>query len=236
RRQTREQRLEVLNRVLRHNLRNDANSIIGRARLISDGGSADVSAEEIVETTTGLLSAAERAREIDQMMTASEGGGPTPVAETVETVVADVAREQEVGVTTALPDGASAAVNPTVFETVVRNVVENAAEHNGADEPIVVVSASVDGDAVSLAVSDNGPGIPEQERAVLERGGESALEHGSGLGLWAVYWGVVRMGGDLSFAENEPRGSVVSVTVPRADRPGERGQQVAESAASPADS
>ena len=216
RRQTREQRLDVLNRVLRHNLRNDANSIIGRARLISDGGSADVSAEAIVETTTGLLSAAERAREIDQMMTAPTDAGPTDVKETIESAVADVTAAYDVDVTTALTDGATAAVNPTVFETVVRNVVENAAEHNDADDPIVVVSGSADGEEISLAISDNGPGIPEQEHAVLERGEESALEHGSGLGLWAVYWGVVRMGGDLSFADNEPRGSVVTVSVPQA--------------------
>jgi signal transduction histidine kinase len=214
RRQTREQRLSVLNRVLRHNLRNDATSIIGRARLIADGGDADESAERIVETTHGLVSTAERAREIQAMMTA-DGPETTAVAAVLDRVVTDIETDYPaVEVTTALPDDATAAVDPTVFETVVRNVVENAAGHNDADEPIVVVSADETDGRLSVAVADNGPGIPEHERAVLEAGEESDLEHGSGLGLWAVHWGVTRMGGELSFAENDPRGSVVTVTVP----------------------
>jgi PAS domain S-box-containing protein len=214
RRQTREQRLAVLNRVLRHNLRNDATSIIGRARLIGDGGDPAMS-QQIVEKTNDLVSTAERAREIQTMMTADEEYDTTPVADVVDRVVAEVEADYPaVEITTALPAGATAAAAPTVLETTVRNVVENAAQHNDADEPIVVISGDEDGGRLSLAVSDNGPGIPDHERAVLERGEESDLEHGSGLGLWAVHWGVTRMGGDLSFAENDPRGSIVTISAP----------------------
>jgi sensor histidine kinase regulating citrate/malate metabolism len=78
----------------------------------------------------------------------------------------------------------------------------------------VALSGDVDGDTLSIAVADNGPGIPDHEQQVLEAGEESALEHGSGLGLWAVHWGVTRMGGDLAFAENDPRGSIVTVSIP----------------------
>ncbi len=229
RRQTREQRLSVLNRVLRHNLRNDATSIIGRAQLISDGGDPGGSAERIVETTTDLVSTAERAREIQRMMTASDDRDTTTVDTVVDHIVRDIEAEYpDVEVTTALPTDATAAVTPIVFETTMKNVVENAAKHNDADEPIVVVSGDYDDGALSLAVSDNGPGIPEHERSVLERGEESALEHGSGLGLWAVYWGVTRMGGDLSFSENDPRGSIVAVSVPAElpDTPAEMPQSV----------
>jgi signal transduction histidine kinase len=60
-----------------------------------------------------------------------------------------------------------------------------------------------------VSVADDGPGIPDHERAVLTDGEETALEHGSGLGLWLVHWVVERSGGRLSFAENDPRGSVV---------------------------
>jgi signal transduction histidine kinase len=215
RRQTREQRLSVLNRVLRHNLRNDATSIIGRAELISDGGDPGDSAERIVETTHDLVDAAERAREIETMMTAASGTETTAVADALERVVADVGNAYPaVEFTTALPTDVTATVHPTVFETVLRNVVENAAEHNDAKEPIVVVSATTDDGELSLAVADNGPGIPDHERAIIGADEESDLKHGSGLGLWATYWGVTRMGGDLAFSENNPRGTVVTLTVP----------------------
>ncbi len=220
RRQTREQRLQVLNRVLRHNLRNDATSIMGRAELIKDGrDDPAASAEVILDTTQELVEAAERAREIEGMMNPPAGDTTTAVGSVFEEVAAEVDGEYPaVEVTTAVPEGATAAVSRSVFRPVLRNLVENAAEHGDADEPIVVVSGDYTADGgVEVAVADNGPGIPDHERAVLEAGGEDPLRHGSGLGLWAAQWGVAQMGGTLSFEENQPRGSVVTVTVPAAD-------------------
>jgi signal transduction histidine kinase len=213
RRQTREQRLAVLNRVLRHNLRNDAASIIGRAELIGDGGDPD-QAERIVDTTEELVDVAERARDIESMMDAPRGERTARVGPVVERVVGAVADDNPgVETTTAVPEDATAAVSPEVLETVLANLVENAAEHNDADQPLVVVSADRTDEGLAVAVADNGPGIPDHERSVLA-GTESQLDHASGLGLWAVNWGVTRMGGRLSFSENEPRGSVVTVTLP----------------------
>jgi len=219
RRRTREQRLDVFNRILRHNLRNDATTIIGHAQLVADGGEPERSADQIVETTRELVDVAERARELDRMMTVTDRDGETAVGEVVETVAEEVANAAPaVELTTAVPDGATAAVPSSVFEVVVRNLVENAAEHNDADEPFVVVSVDHDEDgALAVAVADNGPGIPEHERAVVEAGTEDQLQHGSGIGLWATQWGVTQMGGDIAFSENDPRGSVVTVTVPAVD-------------------
>lgn len=47
-----------------------------------------------------------------------------------------------------------------------------------------------------------------------DRKREDSLEHGRGLGLWAVKWGVVRLGGELAFSNNEPQGTVVTVDLP----------------------
>ncbi|MUV90188.1 histidine kinase, partial [Halapricum sp. CBA1109] len=63
----------------------------------------------------------------------------------------------------------------------------------------------------SLTVADDGPGIPDRERAVLDSGTETQLEHGLGMGLWSINWAVTRVGGDLSVADNDPRGTVVTV-------------------------
>jgi signal transduction histidine kinase len=220
RRRTREQRLTVFNRVLRHNLRNDANSIIGRARLIGDGGDPDPLADEIVDTTRDLVDVAERARELDRTLTAGPRDGETDVSAAVDDVIADVAADHDVEITAAVPDDATAAVAPSLFDVVLCNVVENAAEHNDADQPLVTVTADVDGSWVDVTVADNGPGIPEQERAALERGTEEALTHGSGLGLWVVYWGLTRTGGRVAFADNDPRGSRVTLRVPAAGETG----------------
>jgi signal transduction histidine kinase len=74
---------------------------------------------------------------------------------------------------------------------------------------------SADERAVTVTVRDRGPGVPEHELAVIREGDESALEHGSGLGLWLVQWGVTALGGDLDFETSD--GTTASVTLPRAD-------------------
>lgn len=222
RRETREQRLDVFNRILRHNLRNDATSIMGYARLVADGGDPETYADRIVDTTEELVSVGERAREVDRILSAPPDG--TADLATVVTAAVESVESTHPGVdvTSAVPDGTRIAAPPEVAEIVLRNLADNAARHNDADEPIVVVSADRDGERVRVAVRDNGPGIPDHERAVLEAGEEDPLEHGSSVGLWAVNWGVRRVGGSLSFAANDPRGSVVTVTLPTADTDAER--------------
>ncbi len=216
RKQNREQRLEVLNRVLRHNLRNDATSIIGRAQLISDGDGGVDSAEEIIETTRDLVGVAESARDIDQMMAATQPDDEVELDPIVQRVTETInSTYPAVEVTTAVPADMTVAASQQVIEIILRELLENAAEHNDAEQPYTVVSAERTSDgSVTLAVSDNGPGVPEHERAVLDAEGEDQLQHGSGLGLWAVHWGVTRLGGELAISENTPRGTTVTVTLP----------------------
>ena len=69
---------------------------------------------------------------------------------------------------------------------------------------------------VEIRVADEGPGIPEMERAVLLRGAETPLEHMEGLGLWFVNWTVSASGGTVEVVGNDPQGTVVVVSLPRA--------------------
>jgi len=70
------------------------------------------------------------------------------------------------------------------------NLVENAIGHNGREQPeveIVVTGGSADGHSTTnIEIRDNGPGIPREEKTVINRGDEDALSHGSGIGLWVV--------------------------------------------------
>jgi signal transduction histidine kinase len=223
-RRTREQRLAVLNRVLRHNLRNDMTRIIGRAELIPrDDADLEDLAGGILETADDLVSLGERAREVEEMMALPRRlDATTDLRRLVDAVVSDVAADHPaVAIQTDVPDEATVAGQEAILEVVIRNLVENACAHNDAEDPRVRVSVTAfvpeaDAETLAIAVEDNGPGIPSDELDVLAAGREDPLQHGSGLGLWAVQWGVRRLGGDLEFAPNEPRGAVVTVSVPAA--------------------
>ncbi|MDQ2071263.1 ATP-binding protein [Haloarcula sp. H-GB4] len=98
-----------------------------------------------------------------------------------------------------------------------RNVLTNAIQHNDSAPPSVAVDVTDDGDAVSVTVSDNGPGIPdEQKRTVFERGEKRPDSEGTGVGLYLVRTLVDAYGGDVWVEDNEPRGAVVGLTLPKA--------------------
>jgi len=108
-------------------------------------------------------------------------------------------------------DGSCVALGNDLIDSALWHLVSNGIEHNDSAEPWVRLSVESTDQWVRVTVTDDGPGIPESERKVLEHGTETALEHGSGLGLWLVKWITDSVGGDVSFAEREPRGSMVTV-------------------------
>ncbi|TYL37899.1 histidine kinase [Natronococcus pandeyae] len=221
-RRTHEQRLEVLNRVLRHNLRNDLDAVRGFAEALERD-------DETVEPAALAERIHATASEVAELGTALRRAERFLARETVDSEPVDVigiARRVAADVEARYP-GASVAVSAPdsepelrlrtdrhVLETVLEETVENAVEHNDAADPRVDLGIRRESFGVAIDVADDGPGIPDQERTVLLEGTETPLRHGSGVGLWLVYWGVTRLGGDLEFRENDPRGSVVSIRIP----------------------
>lgn len=82
----------------------------------------------------------------------------------------------------------------------------------------VMVSASATDSALVLETTDNGPGIPEEEREKLgqafERGSSGARAEGTGLGLSLVRALATLHGGALSFHDAPGGGALVRVTLP----------------------
>ena len=222
RQRVRSQRLSVLNRVLRHNLRNEMTVIRGRAELIADGGHEHTDyAETIVSSADDLMSTGDRARQVEKMMSTMAATEATvSLADLAGGLVEEYrAAYPEATLSVDIDDALHASVNDQVLSTVLDNLVENAIEHNDAPTPIVTVGARMTDDGVQVSVSDNGPGIPTNETAVIETGDEDELAHGSGLGLWAIKWGVVRLGGELTFEDRKPQGTVVTIQLPAGVEP-----------------
>ena len=217
-RERQRQRVEVLNRVLRHNLRNDLTVVMGYAETLADrlDGREREMVESIERTAEGLAGLGENARQVEQFLDAEEGR--FDAAELTRSVLRDVLDDHagatvEAEIADSLPmEGVDRA-----FEAVVENLVDNAVVHGAA--PVRVSLTAADGDA-RLVVDDAGPGIPEHEVAVLESGGETALEHGSGLGLWAVYWGATLFGATIDIETPESGGTRIEVEFPLEDANG----------------
>ena len=106
--------------------------------------------------------------------------------------------------------------NVDLFEQALDEAVENAVTHSDQSPPEVAITIDRDSDPdhVYISVADNGPGIPDIEQRVIESGEETPLQHSLGIGLWMMKWVVTTLGGELTIADNEPRGSVVTFQLP----------------------
>jgi len=214
-----QQRVEVLNRVLRHDLRNGMNIVKGCAEMLDamvEEGSEY--AETIQERADELIALAEKTRAVERTLDRDDAEpGSVDVVAAVESIADRVAEEfDDVDVTTSLPDGAYALADG-MLRTAIYHVVENAIVHNDADRPSVDISVDERAETVRIAVTDDGPGIPAEERELLAEDREiTQLRHASGLGLWLVNWVVTQSGGELSFEESPSGGTRVVLEVPRA--------------------
>lgn len=211
-----EQRLEVTNRLLRHNLRNDMTKILGWADVAREGSEEDVDAalDEIVTVAEEVAEMSEKAKQIETTLDAPETSLVTVDAVAViKEEIADVhGAWPESEITLSVPEIAPVRVpGERLLATAIRNLVENGLEHNDHERPTVSVEVRTDSESTIIAVADDGPGIPAIERTALSGERETPLEHGSGLGLWLVHWITQTAGGTLDVEANDPRGSVVTM-------------------------
>ncbi|MEF8827306.1 MAG: PAS domain-containing protein [Halapricum sp.] len=212
-----ERQLAILGRVLRHNLRNAMTVIGGQAELLRDGraSSPEDAVTSIIDRTDTLLKQAEKERAIVDLLQGETPRTTRDLADLIENVHRDVQQEH--------PDASVAidcpgAVSVTVcdrFDRAIQELLDNAIRHADTDEPTVSLSAEAGPETVEVRIADTGPGIPETEKELL-RGDtdETPLYHGVGVGLVLVRQLVRESGGSLSFEENEPRGTVVTIRLP----------------------
>jgi signal transduction histidine kinase len=207
-REIRRQRLAVLNRILRHNVRNELDVIRAHAE--------DADLSPAIQGVDRLARLSEETRRVQQLMERSaDDRTPTELSSLLDDIVADVTAGTNAEVTVTTPD-ITVTLDTKLCRYAVRHLVENAVEHNDAPVPRIRVRAEQSGSDVQILVADDGPGVPESEQAVIEAGEEAPLKHGSSFGLWGTNWAVRTMGGSLSFGDSDLGGAAVTITLPDA--------------------
>lgn len=213
----REQQVQVLNRVLRHNLRNDMNVILGNIdRLVADIDDPDVreAGEEIRRAANSLVELGDTASTL--RLTWDEID-PTAIdlVEVARRANQEIRREMPAAdVDLTAPSRCWVHGDPRLV-TAVSELVDNAIEHTPPDVDIEL-RVERGTEWTSISVIDDGPGLPPSERAVLNGNAETPLDHGSGLGLWIVNWIVSISGGQLEVAVHGTSGTNVTISLPTA--------------------
>lgn len=132
-------------------------------------------------------------------------------------LVAPAAMARRLDLSLEAPDVLMHAVEAHAFQSILQNLVVNAIRYVQEGGHVTVDLAARDG-VLTLTVSDDGPGIPEAQRAlVFERfyRGQAHDVHGSGLGLAIVRQACARLGGSVALdAGPDGAGCIFVVTLP----------------------
>ncbi|MFB6138811.1 MAG: PAS domain S-box protein [Halosimplex sp.] len=212
----RERRLQVLNRVLRHNLRNDLNVVLGYAEMIAgrvDDDTVTEWAETLIRTASDVASLSDRARSLDRTMregslrdhSVAIGGVVDSVVEEYRDECPAATIETEVDDVSVVGDGR--------IELALTELLKNSVEYGG-ERVRVRIESERERARIALSVADDGPGIPEYERIAVDDASEiTQLEHASGLGLWIVRWVCDSCGGRMRFEESDLGGTAVVLSL-----------------------
>jgi len=211
----RKRHIDVLHRILRHNLRNEVNVVLGKAESImaeAEGDEPRRAAAVIKEAATKLARLSDEAKTVENVL------GNPPALESIDAVpivedVVDACSRQfdDPEIVVDLP--ASLVVRAdSRLKAVFESLIDNAVRYNSQPAHVRIEASEVDESTIELAVVDNGPGIPKAETEVITNAEPiSQLQHGSGLGLWLVKWVVEMYDGDLAIETPDSGGTIVRV-------------------------
>lgn len=215
-----EQVFDVINRVLRHNLRTSINVIDGYAEILEanvDTPTTEAAVDAITERTEILKRLSKKTNQIRKLIETREQKHIIDLQDVTDYI--DNCHHEYPELTIDLSvatDDDLQIKNGALLKLALKEAIENAVTHNDTDEPLVTITIhQTDGDdEIMIEIADNGPGIPKEEWDVIVAHQETPLEHGSGIGLWLIYWGITGLGGTVELSQNTARGSTLTFSIP----------------------
>lgn len=214
--------LQLLNQMLRHDIRNELQLVSGHAEAVAD---VETAAPAVTEHTAVIRDSAARAveltktaRDMAESMLRTEtdltGVALDTVIQTELENLHSAYPNADITVPEPVPDVTVAAND--LLSSVFHNLLTNAVEHNDRAVPEVTVETTVMDDRVRVYIRDNGPGIPDEHKDRIFGRGETSLDDpGTGIGLYLVETLVEQYGGAVWVEDNEPTGAVFVVELQR---------------------
>jgi PAS domain S-box-containing protein len=235
----RTERLELLNRVVRHDIRNDMTLILGYADALENHVDEDGRRylDPIHDTGSHVVDITRNVRELMETMLGETEPQPVELEPILATELEDLdSSEPSARVRV---DGELPSVwvrGDRMLRSVFRNLLKNAVQHNPGDHPEVVVSVAEKGDRVVVSVADDGRGVPDERKEAIFGKGEMGLEsEGTGIGLYLVGTLIAAYGGEVWVEDratggsaDDPAGAVFKVALRREDPPPEPAQRRSE--------
>jgi signal transduction histidine kinase len=218
----RTEQLEALNRVVRHDIRNDMAVIHGWTEMLRDhvDEEGQDALDRVLRKSRHVIDLTETARDfVDSLADdAAPELKPIDLRSLLDVEVQSV-RDAYPNARIVVPEEPPAVTVHAneMLASVFRNLLNNAVQHNDTETPTVTVTGEEDEDRVRIRVADDGPGVADDRKEKVFGKGEKGIDSaGSGIGLYLVDRLTRQFGGDVWVEDNEPRGAVFVVELPKA--------------------
>jgi len=221
--QLQEQRdnLDILNQVLRHDIRNDLQLVTGYGDVLTDHVDEDGAEhlDTLRESANHAVELTETARDMADVMLSREDAQQQNRVNLRNTLKRELDKvESEYPDADVVVEGSLPAVQiqaNRMLNSVFQNLLSNAIQHNDKATPELSVSATACDERATVRIADNGPGVPDGQKEEIFGKGEKGLDSsGTGLGLYLVQHLVTHYGGEVWVEDNDPEGAVFVVELP----------------------
>jgi signal transduction histidine kinase len=141
---------------------------------------------------------------------------PLKISETVEDLLGLLGYQmpQRIELNSEVPEDMESLLPRDTFRQILLNLVTNSVEAIGDSAGQVVVSAGTDNGCLTVTVTDDGPGFPDEVLSAGVRPFVSHSDSGTGLGLVMVRRAVSDLGGELEIGNRETGGAFVRFSLP----------------------
>lgn len=215
-------RLELLNRILRQDIRNDVSAILGWG-----GELRSTVGDDAIERVDRLVEAAEHAAELadaaSELVDALSVDGqiepePVPLASVLVPEIQRLRDREDVDLAvdrTGLDESVVVRGTP-MLSSAFEQLLTNAVRHTTRDRARVSVGVDCLAETVEVSVADDGLGMSDAQKEALNDPETRYLgRSGIGTGLYLVTNVLEQVDGEFEFADSYPRGTEVTVTLQR---------------------
>lgn len=198
--------IKFVNQIMRHDIRNNLAIIYGSIDLYLETGLEGDKPDLLLRALRGTQKSEaliERMHEFENLIvTGKEKLEIMDIREIVENIIA-TQQWQDISFKI---EGKGKGVADLAIESVLDNIIGNAAKHSEADEIRIKIKEKEE--TCVIEVTDNGIGVPDELKNIIF---EHRLKHGptagTGLGLYIAKKAIEKYEGTIKVEDNEPKGS-----------------------------
>lgn len=211
--------LDVLNRVLRHNLRTSINVIEGYTDILNSNCSdtqKKKSIRNIRERTGEMNEISDKMKQIRNLVKGYDEPTPLKINE-INDIVKPYRRINNTIIRLDIKDIQSRSIKygdvfQIAFDEAINYALDNKTKHVSRIHVMIEGEENKENIA-KITISDNKPPIDKSKWNIIKSGKETPLDHIDGIELWVLYWSITAIGGTINLSHHSD-GNVFKMCVP----------------------